>query len=129
MGANSATGEASLRRQLEAARATIARLTAAFAGPDDALAAELGLTRAEALVLGCLMRREVVSRVQLSEVLGAATLDRDPPKPEGVHVYVYRLREKLAWRGMHITSVTRQGWRLGPITRAKLQAMVEAVKR
>ncbi len=123
MGADGATETHSLRARLAVAEATICALQEQFAGFDVGLALELGLTRAEAAMLGCLMRNEVVSRKQLSTLLGSLRPEKDAPDPSGMSIYIQRLRKKLQpWR-IVIDVQNTVGWHLRADSRARLDAM------
>lgn len=68
-----------------------------------------GLTRSESVVLGLLLRRDIVSRDQMHAVLYAG---RDDVGQKIFDVFVCKLRRKLAPLGIEVETVWGIGWRI-----------------
>ena len=95
----------------------------AVVAPDAKLLGGLRLTAKETQVLQCIARRGPVGTAYLVNVI--YVLHPDPPEfaYQGVGVMIFRLRQKLAVRGVNLNSRSHHGYWLEPEDLAKLKAL------
>lgn len=102
----------------DALRQRVTDLETIISGDTDAYLG-LGLTSRETIVLGALMRREVLTIEDMGSLLS-----RDPNDDRGGHgrnvyiVLVKRMRERLAPHGIHISTKWGAGYFLTPGAKA-----------
>jgi|CXWL01.1.fsa_nt_gi two-component system cell cycle response regulator CtrA len=110
---NPAREIAALREQLDEAEETIRQLRLVLR-PPVVTPLEWRLTRAEVAVFGVLLNREVATAAMMITATrtAPASCENGDPAPKIAHVWVCRLRQKLARFGVRIDVVWGVGFTL-----------------
>ncbi len=113
-----------LRRENEALRDRVTRLERCLFGPDVPYAL-LGLPNVEQRILAALMKRTVLTKDQLFEVVYSDRHEADQPaEAQVIESHISKLRKRLRAFGVEVTSQRFVGYAIPPASKAIVRDLV-----
>ncbi|WNV10116.1 hypothetical protein [Tardiphaga sp. 709] len=90
--------------------------------------AVFGMPAICSVILGLLLKRVVVRREAAYVVIYGNRPEAEQPQIKGLDVYVWRVRQRLRLHQIELKTQFRVGWYLTPDDKAKINALIGAVR-